>query len=420
MKLNYNNEMKSLIRKGSLALAVVAVALTGCRKEFDNPPIDTIPDGNYLTIQQLRDSIDAYGTWSIKKDYNVLAVVSMDEGTGNIYKEVYIKDNTSAINVRLSTSGGLYVGDSIRINLNGAYLSKYNQMAQIDSVDVDEMVVKQATNVAVNPTTVTIDQIDPSMQAQLVRIENVEFVNDDLGTTYADAANQQSQNKTLTDCVNQILVRNSGYADFAGDPIPTGGGTFIGIVGQFNNDMQLLIRDPNELSLDGARCSGEPPILNKNFEDQSLTSGGWTSVIVTGSTNWVVNSQGTGQEGTYYGNISNYNGSNNTAAETWFISPQLDLSGLNAPTFSFTNAYNYNGAPLEVYISTNYTGGAPSGATWTQLNPTLSTGGFAWVNSGDMDLSSYIGQTVHVAFKYTGSNSDGSTWEIDAIQINDN
>ena len=293
-------------------------------------------------------------------------------------------------------------------------------MAQIDSVDVDEMIVKQATGVAVTPMTVTLDQIDPSMQAQLVRIENVEFVNDDIGTTYADAANQQSQNKTLTDCSTQMLVRNSGYADFAGEPIPYGNGTFIGIVGQFNNDMQLLVRDPNELTFDGARCSGEPPLLNKNFEDQSLTSGGWTTYIVTGTTDWEVNSQGSGQEGTYYGNISNYDGSNNSAAESWFISPQVDLTGLNAPTFSFTNAYNYSGDALEVYISTNYIGGDPNGSAWTQLSPTLSTGGFDWVSSGDIDLSSYIGQTIHIAFKYTGSSSDGSTWEIDAIQLNDN
>ena len=48
----------------------------------------------------------------------------------------------SAINVRLVSSGGLYEGDSIRINLNGTILDEYNGMLQLDNVDVDINVQK--------------------------------------------------------------------------------------------------------------------------------------------------------------------------------------------------------------------------------------------------------------------------------------
>ena len=55
--------------------------------------------------------------------------------------------------------------------------------------------------------------------------------------------------------------------------------------------------------------------------------------------------------------------------------------------------------------------------TWNQLQATLSTGNFDWVSSGNIDLTSYAGTNTYVAFKYTGSSSDGSTWEIDEIMI---
>lgn len=419
--------MKSIITKGGIAIAALAIAFVGCRKEFDEPPVQTIPDGNYLTIAQLRDSIDAYNSWSVDKDYNLLAVVTMDESTGNIYKEVYIKDNTGAINMRLLSGGGLYEGDSIRINLNGTYLSRYNQMAQIDSVDVDANVVKQATQVPVEPITVTIDQIDPSMQAQLVRIENVEFIGDDVGSTYADAENQQSVNKTLTDCNNNtILVRNSGYADFAADTIPEGNGTFIGVVGQFNTDMQLYIRDPQELTLNGTRCTsggggGGSTYLEKDFNDGSITSGGWLNYLVSGTANCEWEIFGTSDQ---VAKVTNWDGSSNTACETWLISPAIDLSGSTNPVLNFRNTYRYNGDPLELYISTDYDGSSDPSVqgTWTALSATWDTDGGSWsfVDGGPVDLSSYKQAGVYIGFKYIGSSSDGSTWELDNIYVEEN
>jgi len=38
------------------------------------------------------------------------------------------------------------------------------------------------------------------------------------------------------------------------------------------------------------------------------------------------------------------------------------------------------------------------------------------VNSGDIDLSTYISTNTRVAFKYTGTENSGSTWEIDDVQ----
>ena len=102
----------------------------------------------------------------------------------------------------------------------------------------------------------------------------------------------------------------------------------------------------------------------------------------------------------------------------WLISPSIDLSGESNPIFKFINAYNFAGDPLEVLVSTDYDGVSdPNDASWNDLNPILSSGGWDWVSSGNIDLSLYQTGPIHIAFKYTGSNSDGSTWEVDAIQI---
>ena len=116
--------------------------------------------------------------------------------------------------------------------------------------------------------------------------------------------------------------------------------------------------------------------------------------------------------------MSNYVAPNNLAAESWLISPSYDFSSSTMPTLQFKSAYKYNGPTMEVLISTDYDGvSAPSTANWSPLSPILSPGNFTWTNSGIVDLSSYTQPSVYIAFKYTGSNSDGSTWEVDDINI---
>ncbi len=161
----------------------------------------------------------------------------------------------------------------------------------------------------------------------------------------------------------------------------------------------------------------------KDFQDQSLTSGGWTTQVVLsspGAYNWTVSNTGTGSN--YYGRASGYNGSGADNTELWYISPSFNLSSATTPALNFDNAKNYSGPALAVKISTNYSGsGVPAAATWTDITSsvTWSTGGFTFVNSGNVDLSAYNGSaSVYIAFIYTSTTAAGaSTWEIDDIIV---
>lgn len=121
--------------------------------------------------------------------------------------------------------------------------------------------------------------------------------------------------------------------------------------------------------------------------------------------------------------MSGYSGSNNPNID-WLISPAQDLSKYLTVGLGFDNAYKYTGAPIEVYVSNNYSGaGDPNavGVTWKKITgATLSPGNYDYAFSGILDISEFAGlgnETVYIAFKYTSTASDGSTWEIDNVKL---
>ncbi len=401
--------------------ALLSVFVFSCTRDYDEPPIKEIASGQVVTIADLQARHANNNGQAIKfsGDTTLFAVVTMDESTGNLYKNVYIQDGTGGINVRLVSTGGLYEGDSIRINLNGVILDDFDGVLQLDSVDVDENIVKQATGVTVAPQVVTLPQVSTSLVNTLVKIENVEFEYTEWGNTYADAANLQSENRILVDCNgNQLIVRTSGYANFADDLLPTGNGSIIGVVGKFGSDMQLYVRRPSEVALTASTC--QPTFYEVNdFSGATITAGGWQVFTPVGSGfQWSTSDQGS--SGNFYAVASGYNGSNNNT-EQWLVSPAVDLSASSFPIVNFRNAYNYSGPALEFLVSTDWDGVSDPSTqgTWTDLssNATWSTGGFSWANSGDIDLSAYKQSGVYFAFRYTSTTSGGSTWEVDDFTV---
>ena len=86
----------------------------------------------------------------------------------------------------------------------------------------------------------------------------------------------------------------------------------------------------------------------------------------------------------------------------------------------------FTGDPLTLLISENYDGSSnpTNQGTWNNITNNATwdsddTDWGDWIPSGDISLSNYLTSTVYVAFKYNGSSSDGSTWEVDDIIIED-
>ncbi len=109
----------------------------------------------------------------------------------------------------------------------------------------------------------------------------------------------------------------------------------------------------------------------------------------------------------------------NIVNNDWLISPALDLTGTTFPLLSFYSRTRFNGDPLQLKISTDYTGtGDPSLATWTDLNgrfPAQTSD--TWTLSSNINLSNFKQTHVYIAFVYTSTNDDGARWTLDDINI---
>ena len=416
-----------------LLITLFIGTLYSCNKTYDEPPVIEIPIGDVISISDLKDMFNG-SPLTINSDYSIYGNVTCEETNGNFYKEAYMQDLSGAIKLKLDASGGLYIGDSIRVNLNGVTMSEYGDLIQLENISVDEQIVKIATDKFVSPYVTTINQLNiEDDQSRLIQLDSVEFQT--TGVTYADAVNLATGERYLNDCDgNSILVRTSGYANFADDTVASGKGTIIGLFTRYGSTKQFIIRDINEVNMNGDRCSGGSGggggtgnyILNKDFNDGSITSGGWGS-FWTGTTtteNW-------GEWEIYGGDVasaSNFdiNTFTNFACESWLVSPSFDLTGTASPYLIFDNVTRYNGPGLELYISSDYDGVSnPSQqGTWMDIssyvpNWDTDSGDWTFVSSGNIDLTPFISSNLNVAFKYVGSNSDGATWEIDNIIVND-
>ncbi len=153
-------------------------------------------------------------------------------------------------------------------------------------------------------------------------------------------------------------------------------------------------------------------IINaEDFNDETL--GSWTQYSVTGEQVWEASFYGDD----YFAKMSGFAGSS-IENEDWLISPAMNFNDYINETLQFETAMNYDGPTLQVKISTDYDGVSdPNTATWESLTAALSGGGWEWVASGNVDVSGFDGEAVYIAFVYTSTSQESSTWEVDNILI---
>lgn len=423
-----------------LLLSAIAVLVVSCKKEFDAPPLRTIPTGSIMTIADLRTTFVNNGgvpiQWRDSADKSLFAVVTADEQNGNLYRNVYVQDNTGGLVLRLRNPGGLYQGDSLRIFLPGTTLSSYQGMLQLDSVDVDNNVVKQSTGVNIAPEVVTISQLNnalditSSMQGKLIQLNNVQFISGDTALTYANAVALSTENRTLENCGgDQVIVRNSGYADFAGTPVPNGKGTFVGVVGVFGSTVQLFIRDLGEVRLNDPRCGDNAclpaPSVSQDFAETSNNADVnvecWLNTFTQGSRRW----KGVVANGENF--VEARPASFDATSTMWLVSPPVQFSPGMELSFRTALGSTWLHDGLSVWVSTDIdllTGPDVENAPWVAVTgATLagsSTSPDTWVPSGTVPLDSFLssGDNFVIGFKYTGVPTTQNTpYRIDDVTI---
>ncbi len=191
-----------------------------------------------------------------------------------------------------------------------------------------------------------------------------------------------------------------------------------------NHNVVLTLTENGETETQSFTIVVSPYSVIQDIIDVDFSScppANWETVSVTSNKNWTCDSE------TY--SINGYNG--DVASNDWFISPELNLNDYENENLTFKTWLRYSDdgvtdPEVKLKYSTNYTGnGNPNSATWATLSYNYPTSNQqqTWKQSGDIDLSSINGTSVHIAFHYTSSGTtagEAAWWKIDDIFLQGN
>lgn len=109
----------------------------------------------------------------------------------------------------------------------------------------------------------------------------------------------------------------------------------------------------------------------------------------------------------------------NVPNEDWLISPAYDLSATNFPLLSFWSRTAFNGLPLQLKASTNYSGtGDPALATWIDVNASFpNQTSNIWTKTDSINLTAFKSTATYFAFVYTSSDEEGARWTLDDVTV---
>lgn len=342
------------------------------------------------------------GNASIGDDKKLKGTIISDRTHGNIHQNnVVLQDETGGIVLRFTDAHDLSVGDQVEVIVSGMELSDYNGLLQISNLQ--KAVVSKTGTGEVVPAETTVGEIlanAENRESTLVLIKNANFSG---GSVYSDAL-------SVSDGSGSIPMYTRSVADFAQDAVPNGTVDIVAIISDFNG-AQLNLRSKNDVS--GGTIDPPADVIFQDGFDSGI--GNWINYSVLGDQVWQYSAQ--------YGNpgacarVSGFDGGSH-ANEDWLISPGIDLSDASKGTLKFETAKNYSGNDLELYVSEDYDGtGNPTNFSWEKRQSNLSTGSWTWTGSGSIDLSDYTGGVIYFAFKFTSTDQESATWEVDNVEV---
>lgn len=457
--------------KALFILLIMGLTVNSCvtDDEFETPPIEfKEPDLEVnFSIAKVKDLYTNSGAVAplLIEDSLVLEgyVVSSDR-TGNFYKELIIQSNPenpeAGISIQTEVTdlyaffepgrkvyvelAGMYVGvDGADNQGNGGVISLgglpfEGGVGRLSEGEFNQHVSRSGEVVEIVPTVIPINQASSAKLNTLVKFEQVKFADKELGEHYGNLNDTFSVNRTVESCETgeTIIMRNSGFANFKNELLPEGSGHITAVLSRFNDDFQVYIRSTEDVVLDQERCEEEyvGVVVNipyqENFESLASTGPG-VNFVMEGWLNVNLNDGDRKYEArdfddNKYAQITAFNSGENPV-EAWLVSPGIDLTNITTgATLNFDTKDGFNnGEGLKVYISTDFEGDVDA-ATWTELSAAIATGtasGYAasFTPSGNIDLSSYVGQIVNIGFEYLGGDGGvTTTYQIDNFEVVNN
>lgn len=435
----------------NIALPLLAsLALFACEKDYDAPlltePEYTGPEAN-ITIKDLRAQTSAATQDApvvLTQEQVLKAVVTANDESGNIFKKIYLEDATGAIEMEVD-QGSVYnyypVGQTVYIDLKGLSISVYGDEQQLGHPEgylyrtpweeFEKHVIRDGWANPENAKPLELDDIsvinaDPeTYKFKLVTLKGVTFQNG--GTAIFAPEDSKGQEEAITDAHgNTLVVRTSGYANFAANKLPKGKGNLTGILGRFRGSWQFTIRtaedikDFVEVPEEGGQGGETQPGVTETIFEETFATGVGTFTIenkeMASALTFVWKHDNFKNPG--YMKASAFKDSVSYASDSWLISPEIDLTAANAATLTFDHAINKGDV---AHVKTNHLVNVSkdNGQTWTTLSGVSYPAGNSWEfsGSGDVNLSAYVGSKIKIAFQYKSSDGVSDTWEVKNVKV---
>lgn len=286
--------INKIIFKTVIMLGII-LSFSACKRDFNAPPL-TAPvyngPGVNTTIAQLKAKYATVKTpEKVDQDLILRAYVVGNDESGNIYKQIFVQDETGGISIGLEQNS-VYtthrVGQQVYINLRGLFMVKYGDELQIGYGDTNANRLPWAVATAhiflngwpeavnVIPTVVDLSKLTPNMVNTLVEIRNVQFVN---GGKKPFTTGDNTTNEAIKDANGTGLdVRTSNFSTFAKDMLPTGKGTLVGVLGRYNGGWQFFLRTKNDIKNFDGNNGGTPEVPGlETFFSETFGGGTYTS-----------------------------------------------------------------------------------------------------------------------------------------------
>lgn len=275
--------MNSKFKFVNLLFATLILTLSftfySCVKDdFDTPPTETV-DPN-ITADQIISLEEVLAKWETGKyvkidlDKYVKGIVVSDDDGGNFYKGLVVEDESSDYGISLLVDEvelhNVYpVGRRVFIHLKDLWISDYNglpqigygpensdgqvEMSRIPSSLMRKIIIPGKAGNEVIPFEADINELGELRLNTLIKLTNVEFAN--LGDTYATVGGTSTSNRTIVNCNgDEIILRTSDFADFAGQQVAQGKGSIVGVYSIYRSDKQFTVRSFADIDMNGQRC----------------------------------------------------------------------------------------------------------------------------------------------------------------------
>lgn len=409
-----------------LTTAVLA-SLVGCVNgdDYGTPDLsnDCVNIAATKSVQDIATLANTTVQQYTNSDFIEAYVTSSDEG-GNFYKSISFVsvDGNKGFTMPVD-SYNLYTefepGRKVTINMQNRYFHYKNQISsleigslyegsvgRISGVEYKDVILRSCDKVDEETLVqhISISDINDTYLHKLVEFDEVQFANASLGHTYHDEAlsyvGATATNHSVIDAVgNSITVRNSAFATFATEEIPSENGKIRGVLTKYNGTFQLMLRTLNDVKLTNPRLN--PAIENfESYNSGVNTFPNYFNLPISGTNDWFV--------GSFSGNkYLQARKSNNTGATRIFFVMPFDFDEYTKVSFKTLYGYmSQTSTPImKVYYSTNFNSANPTAnlvditSSFTFSNHTGTGWASGFTNSGIHTFTGMSGQG-HIIFAY--------------------